>query len=130
MPDRRFAEAFRVRGILVPRIRARGSREQQTSLEQLRKFHLYTSNSFEGERLRTLRNLAFRRKQGLHVLMTQGVDDTVLKLLMEAVVARRRTARAMLAAYAADALPDKAEDISYWETELADAEKEIFELAL
>jgi len=64
--------------------------------------------------------------------MTEDFDDAaVLELLRSVAESRRRTALAMLNAYAADALPKEAtpDDIDLWEAELADAELEIRRLS-
>lgn len=64
--------------------------------------------------------------------MADDLEDTaVLALLRNVAESRQRTAHAMLAAYAADALPTEAtpDDIALWEAELADAELEIRRLS-
>jgi hypothetical protein len=57
-------------------------------------------------------------------------DAFVLQLLMDAAVARRRTAVATLNAYAANALPKPAtdEDLKFWQDELESVEDEIVRL--
>lgn len=58
-------------------------------------------------------------------------NSVVLSLLREAASSRRRTARAMLDAYAAEAFeaPATQADIEYWIEELADTERELARLA-
>jgi hypothetical protein len=64
--------------------------------------------------------------------MADDLDEAaVLALLRNVAESRRRTALAMLSAYAADALPKEAtpDDIDFWEGELADAELQIRRLS-
>lgn len=59
--------------------------------------------------------------------MADDVEELkVLALLKEAAASRIRTARAILAADAANALPQSLdlEQLNYWNAELADAEQE------
>lgn len=61
----------------------------------------------------------------------ENQGELVLTLLRNAAESRRKTARAMLDAYAANALPNPAtpEDIATWTEELADAENELIQLS-
>jgi hypothetical protein len=80
----------------------------------------------------SVRQLASLRKSNYGKPMAEDFDDAaVLELLRSAAESRRRTASAMLNAYAADALPKEAtpDDIAFWEAELADAELEIRRLS-
>ncbi|KGE01136.1 hypothetical protein [Rhizobium sp. YS-1r] len=64
--------------------------------------------------------------------MSDNYEDTeVLALLRQTAQSRVKLARAMLAAYAADAFdhPATPEDITRWTEELADAEKELRRLS-
>lgn len=59
---------------------------------------------------------------------TEGATEPdVYELLLEAATARRKAAKSMLDAYAANALPNPAtpEDLAFWEQALADAELEL-----